>query len=142
LTDALGPEYERKYGLTFAVLVLGMAAYALVQFLVIPVLPTIETDLHTDATGASWILTIYLLSASVFTPVMGRLGDMWGKRLFLLISLASLACGCSLSAAAHSLWLMLLGRAVQGAGRGTRPSVLRNHSRCVPSRQGGRWRAL
>jgi hypothetical protein len=70
-----------------------MGAYAPVRCLVIPALPTIQSDLHTTATGALWILTTYLLSAAVFTPIRGRLGDMWGKRRFLLVSLVSLAGG-------------------------------------------------
>jgi EmrB/QacA subfamily drug resistance transporter len=110
-----------SYKLTFTVLVAGIAAYALLQSLVIPVLATIQVDLHTTQANAAWILTIYLLSASVFTPIVGRLGDMWGKRLLLMVALFGLAGGCVLSALASSIWVMLLGRAIQGVGGGTIP---------------------
>jgi MFS family permease len=109
------------YKLTFTVLVAGIAAYSLLQSLVIPVLSTIQADLHTTQANATWILTIYLLSASIFTPIIGRLGDMWGKRPFLLVALLSLAGGCVLSALAGSISVMLLGRAIQGVGGGILP---------------------
>src|SRR5581483_5939006 len=115
------PQSGRGYRVTFAVLILGICGYALLQSLVIPVLPTIQRDLHTTQANAAWILTIYLISASVFTPILGRLGDMKGKRRYLLVCLLGLAAGCVVSAVSSSIWLMLLGRAVQGLGGGTIP---------------------
>jgi predicted MFS family arabinose efflux permease len=64
------------YQLTFAVLALGVAAFALLQSLVIPVLTTVQHQLHTTQDAATWVLTAYLLSASVMTPILGRIGDM------------------------------------------------------------------
>jgi len=59
----------------------GAAAFfATLQSLVIPVLPTIEHALHTSQTNVTWVLTTYLLSASIFTPILGRLGGMSGKK--------------------------------------------------------------
>ncbi|MDV7268705.1 MFS transporter, partial [Rhodococcus oxybenzonivorans] len=68
------------YQLTFAVLTVGVGAFALLQSLVMPVLPTLESALGTTQADITWVLTAYLLSASIFTPVMGRLGDMHGKK--------------------------------------------------------------
>jgi EmrB/QacA subfamily drug resistance transporter len=110
-----------SYRLTFTVLVAGIAAYSLLQSLVIPVLSTIQVELHTTQANATWILTIYLLSASIFTPIIGRMGDMWGKRRFLLIAILCLAGGCVLSALAASIWVMIAGRAIQGVGGGIIP---------------------
>ncbi len=70
---------------TFAVLAAGVAAYALLQSLVIPVLPTIQADLHTTQNTVTWVLTAYLLSASIFTPIMGRIGDMVGKKRVFVV---------------------------------------------------------
>src|SRR5947199_164601 len=78
---------RQHYTLTFAVLALSGAAFALLQSLVAPALPTIQHDLHTSATSATWVLTAYLLSAAVFTPIIGRLGDMYGKERMLVIVL-------------------------------------------------------
>jgi EmrB/QacA subfamily drug resistance transporter len=106
----------RHHNLTFAILAAAAIAYALLQSLVAPALRTIETDLHTNTTGAAWILTAYLLSASVVTPVAGRLGDMFGKKRLLVVSLALVAAGTAVAAVATSIDLMIAGRVIQGAG--------------------------
>jgi EmrB/QacA subfamily drug resistance transporter len=109
------------YAASFAVLATGVMAYALLQSLVIPVLPTISRDLHTSQSAVTWVLTAYLLSASVFTPIVGRLGDMWGKERMLVATLVALAVGCVLSAVATSIGVMVAGRVIQGAGGGLLP---------------------
>jgi predicted MFS family arabinose efflux permease len=76
--------HRQHYGLTFAVLALGAGTYAVLQSLVAPALPEIQRDLHTSTTAVAWILTAYLLSASIFTPIVGRLGDMFGKERTLV----------------------------------------------------------
>src|SRR3954470_22226534 len=108
--------HRQHYGLTFAVLALGGIAYSLLQLLVAPALPTLQHDLHTRPPTGSWILTAFPLSASVCTPIFGRLGDMYGKERMLVIVLAVLAAGTLVSALATSAGLMILGRTVQGAG--------------------------
>jgi EmrB/QacA subfamily drug resistance transporter len=107
---------RQHYWLTFFVLSLGGLTFALLQSLVAPALPQIQRDLHASATSTAWILTAYLLSASVLTPILGRLGDMFGKERMLVASLATLAAGTLLAALATSLLTMLIGRAIQGAG--------------------------
>jgi EmrB/QacA subfamily drug resistance transporter len=112
-----------------AVLSLGGISYALLQSLVIPALPEIQSSLHVSESAVGWVLTAYLLSASVATPIIGRLGDMYGKERLLMIVLALLAFGTLISAIASSLWLMLLGRVIQGAGGGIFPlafSIIRD----------------
>jgi len=112
-----------------AVLSLGGISYALLQSLVVPALPEIQASLHTSESAVAWVLTAFLLSASVFTPILGRLGDMYGKERLLLIVLVTLAIGTLISAVATSLWLMLLGRVIQGAGGGIFPlafSIIRD----------------
>ena len=109
------------YQATFAVLATAVGAYALLQSLVIPVLPTIERGLHTTQNTATWVLTAYLLSASIFTPIIGRLGDMWGKQRLFVVALAALAAGTLLSALAGSIGVMLAGRVIQGVGGGVVP---------------------
>ncbi|MFF1555762.1 MFS transporter [Rhodococcus erythropolis] len=109
------------YQLTFAVLTVGVGAYALLQSLVMPVLPTLETELGTTQANVTWVLTAYLLSASIFTPVMGRLGDMHGKKRLFVIALAALAAGSLLAALATSLPVMIAARVIQGIGGGVLP---------------------
>jgi EmrB/QacA subfamily drug resistance transporter len=108
--------HRQHYNLTFAVLALGGIAYALLQSLVAPALPTIQHDLHASTTGVTWLMTAYLLSASICTPILGRLGDMHGKERLLVIVLVVMGVGTLIAALAQSLPLMVLGRVVQGAG--------------------------
>src|SRR5256885_3576480 len=112
-----------------AVLSLGGIAYALLQSLVVPALPEIQASLHTSEGAIGWILTAFLLSASVATPIIGRLGDIYGKERLLMIVLLMLALGTLISAIASSLPLMILGRIIQGAGGGIFPlafSIIRD----------------
>src|SRR5947207_5110940 len=112
-----------------AVLSLGGISYALLQSLVVPALPEIQSSLHTSESAVAWVLTAYLLSASVATPIIGRLGDMYGKERLLMIVLVMLAFGTLISAIASSLSLMLVGRVIQGAGGGVFPlafSIIRD----------------
>jgi EmrB/QacA subfamily drug resistance transporter len=108
-------------GLTLAVLAVAGLSFALLQSLVAPALPEIQHDLHVSETTATWILTAYLLSASIATPILGRLGDVHGKERLLLVSLGLLAVGTLMSAVATGATLMIAGRVVQGAGGGVFP---------------------
>jgi EmrB/QacA subfamily drug resistance transporter len=107
---------RQHYNLTFAVLALGGIAYALLQSLVAPALPTLQHDLNTSTTAVTWVLTAYLISASVCTPILGRLGDMYGKERVLVVVLGVMAAGTLVSALARSVDLMIAGRVIQGAG--------------------------
>ena len=72
---------------TLAVLALGGLAYAMLSSLVVPALPTMQHELGATETGITWLLTGYLLAASVGTAIIGRLGDMYGKEKLLLWTL-------------------------------------------------------
>jgi EmrB/QacA subfamily drug resistance transporter len=107
--------------LTFAVLAVAVSSYTLMQSLTIPVLSEIEKTLHTDQNTVTWVLTAYLLSASVFTPIMGRLGDTLGKERVLVFSLVALAAGSLLAALATSIGVLIIARVIQGVGGGVLP---------------------
>ena len=113
---ALSHARRPHYVLTFAVLVLAALAFALLQSMVAPALPEMQQALNTSPTGVSWILTAYLLTASVATPIAGRLGDMFGKERVLVIVLVALAVGTIISALSTSIGPMLVGRGIQGIG--------------------------
>jgi EmrB/QacA subfamily drug resistance transporter len=106
-----------------SLLILSAAAlaFALAQTTLIPALGELAGELNTDASGVAWTLTGYLLSAAICTPIFGRLGDMFGKRRLLVISLAVFAAGSVLAALASSLELLVAGRVLQGAGGGIFP---------------------
>ena len=106
---------------TLAVLSLGGLAYSVLSSAVVPALPTFQHDLHASETGVAWLLTGYLLSASVGTSILGRLGDMYGKERVLLCTLIMLALGTALAAVATSLGVLIVARVIQGAGGGIFP---------------------
>jgi EmrB/QacA subfamily drug resistance transporter len=107
---------RQHHHVTFAVLAVAGMSYSLMQSLVAPALPEIQRDLHTSATAVTWLLTGYLLSASVITPIAGRLGDMFGKERVLVVALSALTFGTIVAALATSIEVMIAGRLLQGAG--------------------------
>jgi EmrB/QacA subfamily drug resistance transporter len=109
------------YWVTFAVLAVAVSSYTLMQSLTIPVLTEIEEVFDTDQNTVTWVLTAYLLSASVFTPIMGRLGDTYGKQRLLVISLVALALGSLVAAVAPTIGVLILARVLQGVGGGVLP---------------------
>jgi EmrB/QacA subfamily drug resistance transporter len=106
---------------TFAVLALGVGAFAMLQSLVIPVLTTVQKDLHTTQSTVTWVLTAYLLSASIMTPILGRVGDMAGKKKVFVGTLVALAVGSLLAALAPSIGIMIVARVIQGFAGGMLP---------------------
>src|SRR3954452_13448236 len=112
---------RQHHNITFALLAIVGISYALLQSLVAPALPDIQHALHTSVSSVSWVLTIYLLSASIATPLIGRLGDMYGKARLLVIVLVLLCAATVVCALATSLTVMLIGRFVQGAAGGIFP---------------------
>ncbi len=100
---------------------LGGLSFAVLQSLVAPALSTIGQDLGASTSATSWVLTAYLLSASVLTPILGRLGDMIGKRKVLIVVLSILLVGAVLAALAPNLGVLIVGRALQGAAGAVMP---------------------
>ncbi|GAB2452733.1 MFS transporter [Conyzicola lurida] len=100
---------------------LGGLSFAVLQSLVAPALATIGQDLGVSTSDASWVLTAYLLSAAVLTPVLGRLGDMVGKRRMLIVVLSLLLVGTVLAALAPNLGVLIIARALQGAAGAIMP---------------------
>ena len=106
------------YRATFAVLATAALAFSLLQSLIIPAIPLLEHTLHTTTTGATWLLTGYLLSAAIATPILGRIGDMVGKEKMIVLVLITLSVGTLISALAttsRSCWSDGSSRAPGGA---------------------------
>jgi EmrB/QacA subfamily drug resistance transporter len=101
---------------TLGILVLGAIAYALAQTMIIPALPAIQHDLGASPEGVTWLLTAFLLTSSVSTPLLGRFGDMYGKEKVLLAALGVFALGSFVCAVGDSIGVLILGRGIQGAG--------------------------
>lgn len=102
---------------------------ALMQTIVIPLIAELPILLNTTSNNASWVITSTLLSAAITTPISGRLGDMFGKRLILIICVVILAVGSVICALTSWLPLFIVGRVLQGAATSVVPlgiSILRD----------------
>src|SRR3954462_4956117 len=102
----------------FLSLVLAGMAFALSQTVVSPALPEIQRAYHADAASAAWILTGYLLAASVATPIVGKLGDVFGRGRVMTAILLVFAAGSVVCALSTSLLVLVAGRVIQGVGGG------------------------
>ena len=109
------------------------------QTIVVPLLPELPGITHSPASDVSWLITVTLLTGAVFTPLLGRAGDMYGKRRVLLIALSSMVIGSLLCAISANLTVLIVGRAFQGAAVAVVPlgiSILRDElppRRVIPS---------
>lgn len=121
---------------------LGALAAALAQTLIIPVLPELTGDLHTSVGNAQWLLTSTLLVAAVSVPVLGRLADMFGRRLVLLLSLGGLAVGSVIDALTSNFTVMLIGRAVAGVSAAAIPLGISLLAVVLPAQRRGSATAL
>ncbi|RRO14276.1 MFS transporter [Saccharopolyspora rhizosphaerae] len=114
------PAAHGEQGSTSVVLVLAFAgiAVSMTHTTVVPLVPMLPGLLHAPAADTAWAVTATLLAGAVATPVVGRLGDMYGKRRMLLISLATLILGSAVCGLSSSLLLIVVGRAMQGLSSG------------------------
>ena len=101
---------------TFAALAATALTFATLQSLLVPVLPVLQRDLHTDAAGATWAITSWLITSAVATPLLGRVGDLAGKRRVFLLCLAAVAVGSVAAALAPTLGVLIAARVLQGFG--------------------------
>lgn len=111
---------------TAVLLVLALSTFAIVvmQSMVLPVLPGLAKSLNISMSDVSWVITVSLLSAAVFTPFLGSLGDALGRKRVLVATLALTTVGSVFAAMASSLPLLLAGRALQGMGFAAMPLAI------------------
>ncbi|MFF5438209.1 MFS transporter [Streptomyces achromogenes] len=124
-----GRSAPSRPGAVVAVLALSGITVSLMQTLVIPIVPELPGYLHASPSDAAWAVTATLLAAAVATPVAGRLGDMFGKRRLLLLSLVLLVAGSAVCALSDRLVPMITGRALQGLAAAVVPlgiSIMRD----------------
>ncbi|MEV5965070.1 MFS transporter [Kribbella sp. NPDC051952] len=125
--------------LILAVLAFCGVLVAISQTIVVPLLPELPAITHSSISDVSWLITVTLLTGAVFTPLLGRAGDMYGKRRVLLIALGSMVIGSLLCASSSNLSVLIAGRAFQGAAIAVVPlgiSILRDElppRRVIPS---------
>jgi MFS family permease len=98
-----GPGHVRHPGLGLAVLLAATLAFALEQTAMAPALSAMRVSLHTSPHAVVWVLTSVGVADAVLTPVLGRLGDLMGRRRVLIWSLLVLAVGGAVSTFADNL---------------------------------------
>jgi len=84
--------------------------------MLIPAIPDLIKDFGTSYSMSSWILTAYLVSGAVMTPIAGKLSDIYGKKKVLLAIMAIYTIGVSTAGFANNISFMLVARAIQGIG--------------------------
>ncbi len=102
-------------GVTLGLLAVVCVSYVLQQTLVVPALPTIQRDLDTTTTWTAWVFTGFLLTSAVATPLLGKLGDTYGKKRLLMIAMAVFAVGTVAAALAPNIATLIMARGLQGA---------------------------
>ncbi len=108
---------RRRVRIIISALLLGLLLAALDQTIVSTALPTIVGDLG-GASHIAWIVTAYLLTSTVSTPLWGKLGDLYGRKSFFQGAIVIFLVGSALSGLSHSLGMLVAFRAVQGFGAG------------------------
>jgi MFS family permease len=91
-----------------------MVMYA--ETMLIPAIPDLIKEFHVSYSMSSWILTAYLISGAVMTPIAGKLSDIYGKKKILLIIMVIYAVGVSTAGFATNIYFMIFARAIQGIG--------------------------
>ena len=123
--------------LTVPVLAFGGILMAVMQTVVVPLLPSLPRLTHSSAGAVSWMVTATLLSGAVLTPVLGRAGDMYGKRRVLTGALSLMTVGSVMCALSSDIRVLIFARALQGAAAAVVPlsiSILRDE--LPPERRG------
>lgn len=121
---------------------IGALAVSMSQTLLVPVLSTLPETLGASSADVEWLLTATLLVAAVSVPVLGRLGDMFGKRRMLLVSLSALVVGSVITGLTDNLGLLILGRGIQGVSFGAIPLGISLLSTLLPRERVGSAIAL
>jgi EmrB/QacA subfamily drug resistance transporter len=108
---------KRRILVIIGALMLGMLLAALDQTIVSTALPTIVGDLK-GGSHIAWVITAYLLATTVSTPLWGKLGDQYGRKVFFQAAIVIFLIGSVLSGLANSMFMLIAFRAVQGLGSG------------------------
>ncbi len=115
-------DYDRKYAYKVMGILVGLVLTVMyVEGMLTPSLPSIEHDFSITAAQASLILSMYMVGGVAFTPIVGKLGDIYGKRKLLLITLFIYACAVAVTGFVPRFEYMVLSRTIQGIGLSVMP---------------------
>src|SRR4051794_38371877 len=109
---------------TIVALAVATLSFSLQQTMILPALPAFQERYHVAPSTSTWLLTAFLISSAICTPILGRLGDMYGKERMLLIALGIFAIGSVIAAVAGTFLVVLVGRTVQGTSAAVVPLAI------------------
>lgn len=121
---AAGRQRAAGPGPLLAALLVSVGSYALMQTMIVPALPVLTHELHTDTATAGWLITAFMLGSAVLTPVIGSLGDRYGHRRMLLVSLGVFLLSTAGAAFAPGVPFLIVMRALEGISMATLPLAL------------------
>ena len=98
------------------VLSYAVICFTLGQTMLVAALPELVKSLHTNEANVTWTLTAFFIASATAAPILGRLADMFGKRRMAMVATGLFAVGSVISAVTDNLWVVVAGRALQGAG--------------------------
>lgn len=133
-----------KVRITVLALLMGSFLSALDTTIVATLLPTIASDLDASS-QMSWIATSYLLSCSAFQPLYGKLSDIFGRKILLILSNLTFALGCAICGSpwTNNIWVLSTGRFVAGIGGGGQATLSTiTTSDIIPLRKRGVYQGL
>lgn len=115
------PERRARAGVILALVVGAVGIYKAIESMTSPALPILQNEFDATRAQIAWVITGILLTGPVFTPLIGRLGDLYDKRKVLLSVLVIVGCGLLASALSVSMPMLIAGQLLQGLGLGTVP---------------------
>ncbi len=113
----------------FPILAFAGVFQAVLQTVMVPLLPSMPTFTGASQTSVSWLITTTLLVGAVVTPIFGRLADMFGKKRMLLVAFVFMTLGALICAVTSDIAFLIFARGLQGAGAAVIPvgiSILRD----------------
>jgi EmrB/QacA subfamily drug resistance transporter len=115
--DEISPAEHRRILVILGALMLGMFLATLDQTIVSTALPTIAGDLH-GLNHLTWVVTSYLLTSTISTPLWGKLGDLFGRKKLFQAAIVIFLVGSALSGLSQTMLELITFRAIQGVGAG------------------------
>jgi MFS family permease len=95
-----------------------------VETMIIPGIPTIESDFRTTASVVAWVTSAFLIVGSAVSPLFGKLGDSYGKKRMFLLALVFYMVGVGIGGFSTSIYFLIFARAIQGIGFAIVPLAL------------------
>jgi len=151
VAEAIGPasppseqtaEGERTHAeimFIMTALMIAMLLSALDQSIVATALPQIASDLN-GLTKLSWVVTAYLITTAIATPIYGKLGDLYGRKKVFQSAIVIFLAGSALCGLAQSMNELVIFRALQGIGAGGLMSLaIAIIGDVIPPRQRGKY---